>query len=116
MITIKEIDYGIACRIGNTIYLNKDLKEDPLLYIKIIEHEFCHSPGFNKQDILLDVQNPQLKGLKFRYYKWILKHPKALAELLPISKYDGQIVWNPLLTVMWAICLAIGGLLWITLG
>ena len=94
-IKIKQIPFGIASRVGNTIYINKDLeKYNKQLYEAILMHEYAHTEGFTIKDITLDIHNVQISGLKKEYYKFILTHPKSLIELIPIIKYDGQLQIN----------------------
>jgi hypothetical protein len=112
MVEIKEIDYGIACRIGDVIYLNKDLINYPSLYAAILEHEKSHSSGFTFKDIKLDIHNPNLKGLKGQYYRFVLTHPKSLIEFLPAWKYDNHLVWNPLVLGLYGLIYIIFGVIW----
>ena len=108
---IKEVPFGIACRIGRVIYIHKDIKDfSKELYEAILQHEKEHSDSFTKEDIYLDLDNKQLKGLKKIYYRFILSHPSSLIELLPCWIYDGHVVWNLLLTCFYAF---LGGMLWI---
>lgn len=100
---IKGINYGISCRIGNTIYYNKALKRYSGLFKAILRHEKKHSNGFTLGDIAMDLKNNEIASVKKQYYKFILENPSALIELLPFGIYDKKIVWNPLLTVMWLI-------------
>jgi hypothetical protein len=113
MIEIKEIDWGIACRVGNVIYINKNLiKQDVPLYYSILNHELSHSPRFSWKDVKIDLKNNDLKGLKGKYYKFILKNPKSLIEFLPLWKYDKKLVVNPLILALYGIFLIIlGGIL-----
>ena len=110
-VIIKEIDYGIACRINDVIYINKNLHKYIPLYCEIINHELAHSPGFTFNDFLMDLHNKHLKGLKFQYYAFILTHPKALVEFLPCFWYNSKLVFNPTILVLYGITLVlIGGI------
>ena len=105
---IKEVPFGIACRIGMVIYIHKDLKDfSKELYDAILQHEKEHSEGFTTKDVYMDLENKQLKGLKKIYYQFILSHPSSLVEMLPAWKYDGRLIWNPLISALWIIL--IGG-------
>ena len=111
---IKEINYGIACRIGNTIYINKRIKKySSLLYDSIILHEKRHTRGFSLRDILLDVRNEEIAKYKKDYYKFILSEPSAWIEFSPICKYDGKFVVSPLILGLWGLT---GGVLWLIAG
>ena len=108
---IKKVPFGIACRIGETIYVHKDLEEyDKELYDQIIFHEMNHSNKFTLKDISMDLDNKEIKGFKGRYYGFILTHPSSLSELLPVWRYEGSFVFNPLLTSFYLI---VGGIVWI---
>ena len=103
-IHVKEIDYGIACRIGNNIYINKDLKIfDIYLYSTILHHEFCHSDSLTWKDIKMDLTNSHLKKFKKQYYKFILTHPKSWTEFLPFGIYDKKIIIKTLLSLFYLI-------------
>jgi len=95
---LKLVPFGIASRIGDTIYINENLKKySPSLYQAILDHEKSHSSGFELRDITLDLRNSHLKGNKLKYYGFILKNPGTLIEFVPIYRYDGSFVINPLL-------------------
>ena len=97
----KEIDYGIACRIEDTIYYNKNLKKYPELLKAILEHEKEHTLGFELQDIILDLNGTHLKEVKKEYYKFILLHPSSLTMLLPVLIYDKRTVIDPIILFLW---------------
>jgi hypothetical protein len=111
MPTIKHIPFGIACRIGNTIYIHKDMEKFSVgLYNAILEHERSHTSHLTLHDILIDLENRHLDGLKKEYYNFILTHPTTLVELMPVWKYDGKYVWNLLLCLFY---LGLGGIAWL---
>lgn len=116
MVEIKHIKHGIACRIGNNIYMNENLKKYPKLYDKIIEHEKAHSEGFETKDILIDLNNKHLSEVKREYYKFIITHPSSWTEYLPFGFYDNHFVLNPILSVFWIISLIGGYFLWKLIG
>jgi hypothetical protein len=92
--------------------MNKDLiKYDIPLYFAIFNHELQHSSGFSFKDIKLDLKNEDLKGMKKKYYKFILKHPKSWIEFLPFWIYEGNLIINPLILCFYGIILIVlGGL------
>jgi len=93
---IKQINHGIACRIADTIYINKRIfKNYPELYYALLEHESKHSLGYVKQDIFMDLSIKELKGLKKDYYHFILHNPSSWTEFLPAFFYENTFVWNP---------------------
>ena len=110
-LSVKQINYGIACRIGDTIYINEKIKSySEELYKAILSHELEHTSGWSWKDLAIDIDINQLKGLKKRYYGFILSNPGSWIEFLPLAKYDNRYVWNPLILGAWII---IGGLLWL---
>lgn len=112
-ITIKEVPFGIACRIGNTIYIHKDMKSwDINLYNAIIKHEKNHSEDFSVQDVYLDISNQEISNFKKKYYSFILAHPSSLSEFVPIWKYDGRYEVNPALLILYTIIITLGVMIW----
>ena len=107
MPTIKEINYGIACRIKNTIYIHKNLHRFPQLRARLLQHEAEHSQGYTKKDVMMDLNNKSLKGVKTNYYMFILTHPSSWIEFLPFWFYEGRCVWNPTLCVFYVILIMI---------
>ncbi len=111
---IKTTNFGIACRIGDQIFVNKHLKEEPRLYEAIIQHEKDHTSGFSMKDVKMDLRNHHLKGLKLLYWRWVCTNPRSLIEFLPIWRYEGRFVVNPLnLGVYGAIAAILGGIMWL---
>lgn len=110
---INFIDYGIACRIGDTIYINKALPSyDYGLYLAILNHEYQHSKGYSAKDVLLDIQAEYLEGKKRSYWGFVLTHPSSWIEMLPIGKYEGRYVLNLTLLGLWLLFIALGGIIW----
>ena len=108
---IEEVPFGIASRVGNTIYVNKHLKKfNPNLYKAIIIHETMHSQGYSLEDIKLDLMNKELTNLKGIYYRFIFNHPYSLVELLPLWRYKGAWQFNITLFLFYFIII-VGGFL-----
>ena len=110
---LNYINSGIGCRIGDKIYLNKRLKSYPELHAAILKHENEHSSGFVLNDLILDIDNKHLKDVKKDYYFFILKNPSSWIEFLPVWKYDGRIVWNPIIILTYIFSLLLGRFIWI---
>lgn len=109
-IRIIDVPFGIGCRVNDKIYLNRNLmKKDVVLYLEILDHEMKHSSGFLWKDIILDLKNENLRGLKWRYYKFILTNPSSWTEFLPFFVYEGRIAINPLISMLYGIFLIIIG-------
>jgi len=105
---IKKINYGIACRIGDTIYYNSKLDNYPTLLNAILQHEHNHTSNFSLKDVTLDLVNKEIRDLKKDYYSFILSNPSSWTEFLPCWKYENSLVWNPLISALWLI---VGGML-----
>ena len=105
---ITEVNHGIACRIGDKIYVNNKLKKyNPYLYSSIILHEISHTSGFSLNDIAIDLNNKHLKGMKKEYWKFVLTHPSSWTEFFPFWFYGGKFVLNPLLTFFYCMSISI---------
>lgn len=109
LIKIKHIDYGIACRIKDTIYINKNLYKNTALYKSILSHELEHSSGFEKKDFIIDLKNNHLKGMKLDYYKFVILNPKSWVEFFPFWKYDNKLAFNITVSLIYGMSLIILG-------
>lgn len=98
---IKWIDYGVACRIDDTIYINKELKKRKQLCRKIIEHEKDHTSGLSGHDIRIDLFNKHLNGNRAEYYSFIMTTPSSWVEFLPFGFYEGRFAFNPFMAAFW---------------
>jgi len=114
--SVRKINHGIACRIGNTIYYNSKLENYPQLLEAILIHEKRHTEGLTKEDIMMDLVNEEIKPYKKQYYKFILSHPSSLTELLPCAIYDGRLVFNILISMLWLISIGTIGVIWSIIG
>lgn len=111
MIKIKYTDWVVGSRVGNTIYLNKYLKEDIKLHDVILKHELEHSDNWNITDLMLDIKSRGLKGVRLEYWKFIFKHPKSLIQFLPLMKLEGKWCFDFNLIIFWAIMIIFIGAL-----
>lgn len=112
-VEVKNINHGIACRIGNKIYVNSNLQAFPELYRAILSHEKKHSSGFVWNDMVIDVVNNELRNLKKEYYRFIITHPSSWTEFLPFWFYERRFVFNPLITFIYFFALVLGRFIWI---
>jgi len=101
---IKYINYGIGCKVGKNIYLNKNLKNHPKLLKKILDHEKEHSDNFDLRDIIIDFQGRQLRQVKREYYIFVIKNPSSWVQFLPICFYDKKLTYDPIMIFTW-ICI-----------
>ena len=111
MTKVKYINYGIGCRIGNQIFLNKTLKNYPDLHDAILKHEQQHTSGFSLKDIALDLRNSHLKDKKMEYYAFIIENPSSWVEFLPFWWYESKFFINPLILGIYGLSAAIIGLI-----
>ena len=95
------IDYGIAFRIGNKIYLNKNLNKYPKLKKALINHELSHSNGLNLKDIMTDLNGEYLKDVKRDYYKFLFTEKKAWYQFLPLLKVENKWSWDLIMLSVW---------------
>jgi len=100
-IKIIKIDYALAFRIGNKIYLNKNLDKYKLLKEAIIKHELSHTSGFGLSDILTDLTGKHLKKVKRDYYKFLFTEKKAWYQFIPIMKIDGKWSIDLIMLIVW---------------
>lgn len=112
-IVFKEINYGIASRIGSTVYLHKGLRKYPELREALIQHELGHSSGYTKKDLLDDFGIKELRSHKKDYYNFILNTPSSWSEYLPVCRYEGQWIISPTLALYWLFAI---GVSWIVVS
>jgi hypothetical protein len=102
---IKEIDYGMAYRIGKKIYINKNLKKYPLLYNAILKHEKAHTDDFELKDLMLDLTGKYLNKVKKDYYLFFIRYPKAFVHFIPIFKLENKWTFDIIMLIVWLIFL-----------
>jgi hypothetical protein len=108
---IKYLSYGIASRVGDNVYLHKNLVNYPELHNAILKHEFSHTSGFSWKDVQIDIRNSHLKGLRQDYYAFLIQNPTALLQLSPILRYEGQLTFDLTLIMFYGVAFIILGLL-----
>ena len=104
-IQINKIDFGIAFRINNKIYLNKNLDKYPKLKKAIIKHELEHTSGFGIKDIITDLNGMHLSKVKRQYYKFLFKEKKAWYQFLPLFKVENRWSLDIIMLIVWIIFL-----------
>jgi len=103
---VKKTDYGLASRVGDIIYLNKDLDKYPKLKEALLKHEREHTSKYSLKDFLLDFKGKHLQDVKREYYLFLFKYPKSLVHFLPIWTYDKTLVIDPIMTFLWILLIA----------
>ena len=97
---IKEISYGWAFQVTDEkghkhIEVNKHLKEDPILYNSIMDHELEHYHSPNQWlDFWIDFKSLFSSKHSFRKMAFAWKHPSVYLCYSPIliDKIDGKYV------------------------
>lgn len=95
-IQIVEVDHGIANRFKNHIEVNKNLKNYPELYKKIMKHEHEHTDkDASWEDFKLDILSQgEIKPVDLF---WFMKsNPGSLTQFLPLgySRYNKKIYYD----------------------
>jgi hypothetical protein len=106
---IKHIPFGIASRIGDCVYVHKDLANYPKLYNAILNHEYEHTSGYSWKDLAMDFRNDSLKGHKKEYWKFMFTHPSAWLQLSPILMYDKRTTFDITLFFFYSLIILIIG-------
>lgn len=108
---IRETDWGIASRVGDTIYLNKALQHNTILKSAILKHELGHKDKYSKEDLLHDIHFDDLRNLRRDYYSFILRNPRTWTEFLPFSFYDKKLQVNISLLIFYGFLMILAGVL-----
>lgn len=101
---VVDYPYGISCRIGDTIYIHKHIKNEPNLYFSLIEHEIHHTSGFKLFDLVYDLKIENIP--KKEYWKFVLSHPSSWTEFLPVWRYHKTWVVNVSITLTYIFILS----------
>jgi|SRR3972149_5007279 len=110
---IIKTKYGIASRVGDDIFISKDLMKYPNLYWAVLDHELEHSSGWTLHDLWMDLTNKHLKEVNKEYYRFVLTHPKSWTEFFPINIQKGIVTFNINLFLFYGVFLILGRLLWL---
>jgi len=109
---IKEIDKGIAFRLGNTIYLHKNLKNYPNLRKSLLKHELKHTDNYKFSDFKLDAFGTDLKNVKKEYYIFLLTQRGAWKQLLPFMYVEDKLHLDITLTLLYLGSILLAIFLW----
>lgn len=107
-IVIIPTKWGLASRVGNKVYISKDINKKSMLYKQLIKHELEHTSGFKLKDILLDLQGKHLGEVKGQYYLFLFTHPKTWSMYFPIWKYEKDWTIDYTLTFVYLIFILLG--------
>ena len=111
-LNIVKINYAIAFRIGNIVYLNKNLDKYPELKKAIINHESEHTDGFGLSDIMTDLKGKHLGKVKKQYYKFLFTEKRAWHQLIPILKVEGKWSLDFVTLLLWILFLITFGVIY----
>lgn len=102
---IEIIDFGIAFKIRNTIYLNRNLEKYPELRKAIIKHEKAHTnnKNYTLSDVWIDLNGKYLKKVKKQYYKFLFTEKRAWYQFLPVLKVHGKWLIDFIMLFFWII-------------
>ena len=92
-IEIVEVDWGVAYRKGNTVYVNRHLKAfNPLLYRHLVNHELRHKSksGFTWKDLQADIKHATKIKMGVNTWKFMFRRPKALVQISPVWFYKDK--------------------------
>lgn len=79
---VEYVDWGIGNNYGDTIELNVNLKQYPILHRYILDHELGHDNSvFSFKELGHDLKP---SGHMFELAKFMVKHPKSFSQFLPI--------------------------------
>jgi len=110
---VKEINYGTGNRVGDTIYINKDLKKYPGLYEAVLAHEMKHTGGFKLKDIKLDLINEDIKDTGDSWSRFIWSHPRAWVNFLPVMKLGNDWAFDLSISLIWIFMILLFGFVWL---
>lgn len=98
---VRYVETGLANNFGDYIEVNEHLKGYPELHDAILKHEFSHtnSPGFNKQDFLLDLAPSKVDLWKL--FKFMCIYPKTFLQFVPFYLHKGKLIYDINLSIVW---------------
>ena len=100
--------WGLANKIGDTIILNRDLKEYPGLHASILLHERGHSEAIfsNLKHDYLEILDSPL-NLWFAKIKFMFWHPRSWVQVLPFMIYKGRPYFDLSVIILYVLSLTI---------
>ena len=107
-----EINYGTGNRVGEVIYINKDLKKYPGLYEAVLEHEKKHTGTFKWSDVVLDLFNEDIRLKKKDWLRFLRNHPKSWINFFPLIRLGGVWTFDLSIFLVWTIMILLFILGW----
>lgn len=75
-------NHGIASRIGNNLYINKNMFHCTGFFNDVIDHELRHSGNYTKTDLAMDM----FEGSLVTSLAFCLRFPKGFSHFIPVGK------------------------------
>ena len=110
---IIEIDYGTGNRVGNTIYINRDLKRYMGLYEAVLAHELKHTGSFKWKDLSLDFINKDIRRVRGDWLRFLLKHPRAWINYSPFLRLGGEWTFDISILMVWIFMITLFTIGWV---
>jgi len=85
---IKYVNYGVAYRLDNTIYMNKELRNKrwDTLRERIIKHETMHDSGlYTQADLINDIKGEGVLTLEDSFNLALATAGRSLTQYLPVN-------------------------------
>jgi len=105
-LTLNIVDYGIAWRIKDRIYVNENLFKYPEYCAEVMDHELRHSGSYTLNDLKMDL----VEGSFRKNMLFCARHPKSLKQFLPIGFNKGTMFIDVNLILVYSIIGLMGGL------
>jgi hypothetical protein len=80
-VRLEFTNYGLAYKIGNTIFMNRNLLKYPKYCEQVFDHELRHSDTYTKKDFGMDL----VEGDLWENMKFMLRHPGSMTQLIPFG-------------------------------
>jgi hypothetical protein len=107
IVEIYKSKWGIASRIGNKIYINKNIKSNSKFYKALLKHELSHSSDITMGDFFLDIKGSHLENVKKEYYSFLFRNPSSWIMFLPIWKYGSEWGFDIMMAIYWILTLIV---------
>lgn len=87
-IKVEFIDWGIAFRLKDKMYMNKDLVKYDIFCKSVLHHELQHTGEVNKKNFKKDFILDFFGGSIYDNLSFCIKHPRGFIQMLPIHHFQ----------------------------